>query len=162
MCNTINSYLTMTWTYAKNLFMLDLSYHLIFQNDQTLWIELSLCNGGADSWSHDFDEQLRGIRGFPWRLLPHQFRIGSHWDQLICIWQVTGIDLPRFFYPYCSVFFCFSAVLANLSATGIVYEPFRVLLANRMAKNSAEWQDIFKRYNRCSMILPFKFMSNLV
>ena len=57
-----------------------------------------------------------------------------------------------FFDPYCTVFFCFSAVLANLSATGIVYEPFRVLLANRMAKNSAEWQDIFKRYNRCSII----------
>jgi len=46
-----------------------------------------------------------------------------------------------------SLFVYDSAVLANLSATGIVYEPFRVLLANRMAKNSAEWQDIFKRYN---------------
>ena len=146
--------------------MLDLSYHFIFQNDQTLWIELSLwlCDGGGDSWSHDFDEQLRRSRGFPWRLLPHQFRIGSHWDQLICIWQVPRVESTKIFFfdPYCTVFFCFSAVLANLSATGIVYEPFRVLLANRMAKNSAEWQDIFKRYNRCSMILPFKFMSNVV
>ena len=76
--------------------------------------------------------------------------------------RYLGLNLPSFFYPYCTVFFCSSAVLANLSATGIVYEPFRVLLANRMAKNSAEWQDIFKRYNRCSMILPFKFMSNVV
>ena len=75
--------------------------------------------------------------------------------------RYLGLNLPRFFLWHILIF-CFSAVLANLSATGIVYEPFRVLLANRMAKNSAEWQDIFKRYNRCSMIVPFKFMSNVI
>jgi hypothetical protein len=36
----------------------------------------------------------------------------------------------------------------NLQVEGVVYEPIRVVVANRLASNGQQWTRIFQDYNR--------------
>ena len=36
----------------------------------------------------------------------------------------------------------------NLSAVNTIYEPFRVMISNRLATNGSEWANIFRKHNR--------------
>ena len=36
----------------------------------------------------------------------------------------------------------------NMGSEDIVYEPIRVMVSNRLAKNGSEWANLFRQYNR--------------
>ena len=36
----------------------------------------------------------------------------------------------------------------NLTASNIIFEPFRVMIANRLSTNGSDWENIFGKHNR--------------
>lgn len=50
----------------------------------------------------------------------------------------------------------------HLSPSGVVYEPVRVMVANRLANNGKKWADVFKMFNRCGTIATFDDITTLL
>jgi hypothetical protein len=47
-----------------------------------------------------------------------------------------------------SLFVYDKELFRNMTASGSVYEPIRVMVANRLAKNGSDWAAIFEKFNR--------------
>ena len=47
-----------------------------------------------------------------------------------------------------SLFIYDQELFRNLTPFDAVYEPFRVMVSNRLAKNGSEWENIFRKHNR--------------
>ena len=47
-----------------------------------------------------------------------------------------------------SLFVYDKELFRNMTAVGSVYEPIRVMVANRLAKNGSDWAAIFEKFNR--------------
>ena len=47
-----------------------------------------------------------------------------------------------------SLFIYDQELFRNLTPFDAVYEPFRVMVSNRLAKNGSEWANIFRKHNR--------------
>ena len=47
-----------------------------------------------------------------------------------------------------SLFIYDQELFRNLTPFDAVYEPIRVMVSNRLAKNGSEWANIFRKHNR--------------
>ena len=47
-----------------------------------------------------------------------------------------------------SLFIYDQELFRNLTPFDAVYEPIRVMVSNRLAKNGSEWTNIFRKHNR--------------
>ena len=47
-----------------------------------------------------------------------------------------------------SLFIYDQELFRNLTPFDAVYEPIRVMISNRLAKNGSEWANIFRKHNR--------------
>ena len=47
-----------------------------------------------------------------------------------------------------SLFVYNKELFRNMTAFGSVYEPLRVMVANRLARNGSDWAALFEKFNR--------------
>ena len=73
------------------------------------------------------------------------------------MWFVSGVALSLDDYylissglasTETSLFIYDQELFRNLTPFDAVYEPIRVMVSNRLAKNGSEWANIFRKHNR--------------
>ena len=48
----------------------------------------------------------------------------------------------------------------NLSTFNVIFEPFRVMIANRLSNNGSDWENTFGKYNRQVFVDNFLMFEN--